>query len=155
MAHRGTHDGSATGTVSEWALVNESPDGFGVRYVKGAQCQVEPGDLVGLLPREQGRLHLCLVRRLTNSGRNHLELGLQELGAEPLIIELAAPPGPPRHALLLPRLPAHGKAAGLIAPPGSVVQGGTLSAGAGRWQIDRRLEGNDRQEVFLLQPIVG
>jgi len=154
VAHRGPH-GPAAGAVSEWALVNESPDGFGVRYVKGAQCQVQPGELVGLLPREQGGIHLCLVRRVTNSGRNRLELGLQELGAQPRLIELSAAPGPARHALLLPRLPAHGTAAGLIVPPSSVVQGGTLSAGAGRWRIERRLEGNDHLEVFLLLPIVG
>jgi len=107
--------------ISEWVLVDESPDGFGVRYVRGDIGAVAVGDIVAIRPRESSRVQICLVRRVSNAGQTRFEIGLQNLSPSGVVVELPASTGGLRgKAILLPRMPAFGNAAGLIAPPESV-----------------------------------
>lgn len=135
--------------VSEWYIVNQSPDGFGLRFTQGEPGHLDVGDLVGLRPRERSRVHICLIRRVNHTGPGRFELGLQELSPLALPIPLAGGDG-----ILLPRLPGFGNAAGLVAP------GGLLRAGAlvtwsrnGRsfhHRLARRVDGNRHTDLFLL-----
>lgn len=148
------HNGPA---VSEWALVDESPDGFGIRYLKGDIGKVEVGDVVGIRPRENSRVQICLVRRVANAGQTRFELGLQNLSPTALVIDLPAANGSKRaKAVLLPRLPAFNNAAGLLSTPGSVPDGLEILYPAGdtrrRLKMAQRIEGNASNEVHLLLP---
>jgi cyclic-di-GMP-binding protein len=141
--------------VSEWYIVNESPDGFGLRYSRGDPGSFDVGDLVGVRPRERSRVHICLIRRVSNSGHGRFELGVQELSPLALPIPLAADPNSnARDAILLPRLPGFGNVSGLAAPAGILFSGGEVIWSRNnlsfRHQLGRRIEGNHRTELFLL-----
>ncbi|MGE5385887.1 MAG: hypothetical protein ACM3SV_08360 [Betaproteobacteria bacterium] len=138
---------------SEWALINESPDGFGIRYLKGEKWNIQAGDLVVLRTREDSRIHACLVRRIANLDHKKLELGLQELSPGADIIKLAS--GEP--ALLMPRLPAFGGNAGLIVRPGSVGENTEIGVDRGngitRWRPSGQAESNGQIEFHVLEPV--
>jgi cyclic-di-GMP-binding protein len=141
--------------VSEWYIVNESPDGFGLRYSRGDSGNFDVGDLVGVRPRERSRVHICMIRRVSNSGHGRFELGLQALSPLALPIPLAATPDSDAHdAILLPRLPGFGNVSGLAAPAGVLSSGGEVIWSRNnlsfRHQLGRRVEGNHRTELFLL-----
>ena len=141
--------------VSEWYIVNESPDGFGLRYSRGDPGNFDVGDLVGVRPRERSRVHICLIRRVSNAGHGRFELGVQELSPLALPIPLTADPAShSREAILLPRLPGFGNASGLAAPAGVLYPGGEVIWSRNnlsfRHQLGRKVEGNHRTELFLL-----
>jgi cyclic-di-GMP-binding protein len=142
--------------VSEWALIDESPDGFGIRYVRGEIGNVEVGDVVAIRPRESSRVQVCLVRRVSNAGQARFELGLQNLAPQAMVVELPASNGAGRaKAVLLPRMPAYGNAPGLLARPGSVEDGLELRCATGNETLNlrplQRIEGNGNNEFHLLQ----
>jgi hypothetical protein len=141
--------------VSEWYIVNESPDGFGLRYSRGDPGHFDIGDLVGVRPRERSRVHICLIRRVNNVGHGRLELGVQELSPLALPIPLtASPDSDSQEAILLPRLPGFGNMSGLAAPAGVLASGGEVIWSRNnlsfRHQLGRRVEGNHKTELFLL-----
>ena len=153
----GERRGVSSPAVSEWALVDESPDGYGIRYLRGDIGNVEVGDIVGIRPRESSHVQICLVRRVSNAGQTRFELGLQNLSPHALVIDLPARAGAVRaKAVLLPRLPAFNNAAGLLSTPGSAPEGlEILYPVAGtriRLKLSQRLEGNARNEFHLLLP---
>lgn len=141
--------------ISEWYIVNESPDGFGLRYSRGDPGNFDVGDLVGVRPRERSRVHICLIRRVSNSGHGRFELGLQELSPLALPIPLGASPNlGARDAILLPRLPGFGNASGLAVPAGILCSGEEIvwsrNNRSFRHQLGERVECNHRTELFLL-----
>lgn len=152
---RRQHDqsGEVPLATSEWALVNESPDGFGVRYLKGEKWSMQAGDLVVLRTREESRIHVCLVRRIANLDQHKLELGLQELAPDARIVNL--PDG--QQAILLPRLPAFQGNAGLIVNADTplpdmqigIERGGTNS----QWRPGKHAESNGRVLFQVLELI--
>ena len=149
--------GISSPAVSEWALVDESPDGYGIRYLRGDIGNVEVGDVVGIRPRESSHVQICLVRRVSNAGQTRFELGLQNLSPRALVVDLPARTGAARaKAVLLPRLPAFNNAAGLLSTPGSVPEGLEIVypvAGTKvRLKLAQRLEGNARNDFHLLLP---
>jgi hypothetical protein len=135
--------------ISEWYIVNQSPDGFGLRYTQGDAGSLDVGDLVGLRPRERSRVHICLIRRVSNTGHGRFELGLQELSPLALPIPLKAGNG-----ILLPRLPGFGNAAGLAAPAGLLSVGSEVAWSRNgrsfRHRLGRRVDGNRHTDLFLL-----
>ena len=147
--------------VSEWAIIDESPDGFGIRYIKGPIRRLEVGELVGLRSREHNRIHLCLVRRASNAGQARFEIGLQDLSPDALVVTLPqtddSQPSPSRKALLLPQLPAYGGVAGIIGIPGSLPPDAEFTYKIGQESIQLRLgrpvEQNSRLEFYLLEKI--
>lgn len=106
--------------ASDWEVLNESPDGFGVRYLGGPRWQAQAGDLVVLRMPEENRVHICLIRRIANRRPNKFDLGLQELSPYARVIQLPAPEGQTsKQAIFLPHLPAFGGNAGLLVRSGS------------------------------------
>jgi hypothetical protein len=162
-AYRRRRDDSSRRTprspaISEWALVDESPDGFGVRYVKGDIGKIEVGDPVAIRPRESSQVQICLVRRVSNAGLGRYELGLQNISPQALVVELPATADKPRaKAVLLPRMPAYGNAAGLLAMPGTLPPALDISYPAGdslrHFSLGPRVDGNANTEFHLLQPV--
>ncbi|MBL8490601.1 MAG: hypothetical protein JNM82_07470 [Rhodocyclaceae bacterium] len=146
--------------MSEWAIVNESPDSYGLRYLQGDPGRLDVGDLVGMRTRESARVHVCLIRRVSNAGQTRLELGVQELAPAAVPVEfLGSTPGEIGRGILLPAMPAHGGGPGLVAPPGSVASGDDVTLRReGRflsYKAGRRLEGGPGLEVFRLEPPRG
>ncbi|MBL8488806.1 MAG: hypothetical protein JNK22_17200 [Rhodocyclaceae bacterium] len=146
--------------LSEWAIENESPDSYGLRFLKGDAGRLEVGDLIGMRPRESARVHVCLVRRVSNAGQTRLELGLQELAPGALAVEfIGSTPGEIGRGILLPAMPAHGRLPGLVAPPGSVATGDDITLrreGSFRsYRAGRCLEACEGVELFGLEPPAG
>jgi len=141
---------------SEWSLVDESPDGFRIRFIKGDKWNIGAGSVVALQPRESSRIHVCLVRRIA-SAQSRLELGLQLLSPQVSIISLPNGGDHATHALFLHSLPAYGKFSGLIVPPGKVKSGQQISFSTlGRTlhrQIGKCIEVNEGLEFVALDPL--
>jgi len=140
---------------SEWALVDQSPDGFLVRYIQGENWKLGVGNVVALQARESGSVHVCLVRRIATTAQGSLELGLQALSPQVSAVDLPGH-GEIRRGIYLHRLPGYGDHPGIIARPGHLASGQKLKlAAAGEpqfWQIGRRLEASEGLEFFALVP---
>jgi len=154
----GSKRGPSSPAVSEWALVDESPDGFGVRYVRGDIAAVEVGDVVALRPRESSQVQICLVKRVSNAGQARFEIGLQNLSPHALVVDLPGRNGGAHpKGILLPRMPILGNAAGLLSQPGSVPDGLELRYPTGGTtvvlRLAQRLDGNSQLDFHLLTPV--
>ncbi len=138
-----------TAPLSEWSLVDESPDGFGVRFIRGELPGIEVGEIVGLRSRERSTVHVCIVRRISNLGSARLELGLQELSSRAAAIAL-----PAGRAILLPAMPGQRGAAGLVSLPGSIKTGATVALPVSDFPaqatVGEVLECNRRCEIRIL-----
>ncbi len=141
---------------SEWSLVDESPDGFRVRFIKGETIKLSAGNVVALQPRESSKVHICLVRRVSSTAAR-LEMGLQLLSPQISAIQvkhqnLAAIP-----AIFLHSLPAYGRFSGVIVAPGKFKTGQKISFDSlGRSvqrQIGKCIEANEGLEFFALDPL--
>lgn len=141
--------------ISEWVIVDQSPDGFGIRYAAGEVSRLEVGELVGLRPRERDQMHVCLVRRISNAGAARFELGLQELSPSMIRGELLQRGAPPAGALYFPALPGFNGVPGLLAPPELIREGQQLTlrseAGQQPIRVIRTLERHPRCGLFLVQ----
>lgn len=135
---------------SEWAVLDESPDGFGLRYLRGEAHEIQVGQLVGLRLRERDPLTVCRVRRVVNAGLARLEVGLQTLAPRAIPLTIGSVP-----AVLLPSLPARTGAAGLIVPAGSAIGGEPVEDPQSRqaWHAERRLEMHPHYEIWRLEPL--
>lgn len=102
---------------SEWSLIDESPDGFRLRFIKGEKSNLGSGDVAALQPRESSKIHVCLVRRISTS-QVRLELGLQLMSPQVSVVDVVTENEGERRAIFLHSLPAYGKFSGLIVPPG-------------------------------------
>lgn len=151
----GRHE-SGDFSASEWSLVDEGPDGFLIRYIKGEKSKIGVGDLVALQPRESSQTHLCLIRRIASTAAR-LELGLQLLSPQVSVVNVMTGHHPATRAIFLHSLPAYGSFAGLIAPPGKFVArqkitfnvlGQTLHR-----QIGKCIEGNEGLEFVALDSL--
>lgn len=142
--------------TSEWALLDQSPDGFRIAYVTGETWPIEVGDLVCLRPHEENAGHYCLVRRVSVGEKEQLVLGLQELAADarPVVLWNDGDDDKSR-AILLPRLPAYGDQAGIIAWPGVLRAGQEVRCtdreGGLSLSIGPCLEASDRLELFAVE----
>lgn len=145
-----------TPTVSEWAIVDESPDGFGLRFLRGDVRRIDVGDIVAFRPRERGKTHLCLVRRITNAGPAQLELGLQELSPSAHSVALVPANGEAMVAIYLPKMPAYRGITGLVVPAGALPAGQTVTlAAAGkktRMTAARVIQGSATTTLLQLDP---
>ena len=143
-------------TSSEWALVDESPDGFRLRFIKGEKKTLGAGDIVALQPRESSKIHVCLVRRIASS-QVRLEIGLQLMSPQVSVVEVVGADAQESRAIFLHSLPAYGKFAGLIIPP-RIYRAGEriviqLPGRALHRQLGSCLEANDGLEFFTLEHI--
>ncbi|AXS79652.1 hypothetical protein [Dechloromonas sp. HYN0024] len=138
---------------SEWAMIDESPDGFLLRFIKGEKRNLGTGDIVALQPRESSKIHVCLVRRISSSDVR-LELGLQLMSPQVSVVDIMADETPEQRAVFLHSLPAYGKHAGLIAAPGACRTGQKimlkLPGQSLHRQIGACMEANEGLEFFAL-----
>ena len=150
------HDGARSFVPSEWSLIDQSPDGFLVRFIQGENWKVGVGNIVALQPRESSKVHVCIVRRIATNTQGRLELGLQALSPQVSVVDLPGI-GELRRAIYLHRLPAYGDRPGIVARPGQLASGQKLNLAAyGKtqlWQIGRRLEASEGLEFFALVPL--
>ncbi len=141
--------------ASEWAMVDESPDGFRLRFIKGEKWQIGVGDVVALQPRESSKVHVCLVRRITSTN-NRLELGLQLMSPQVSVAELIVDEAPGPRVIFLHSLPAYGRFPGLIVPPASIRSGDLVTLRMPGRNIEHRIgkcmEANDGLEFYALEP---
>jgi hypothetical protein len=141
---------------SEWALIDESPDGFRLRFIKGEKSSMGAGDIVALQPRESSKIHVCLVRRISSS-HVRLELGLQLMSPQVSVVDIVAEDSPEQRAVFLHSLPAYGKYSGLITAPGAFQTGQKIMVKLpGRSlhrQIGACMEANEGLEFFALDQL--
>lgn len=117
--------------TSEWGILDESPGGFGLRYLSGQTQHVRVGELVAIRPRERAAVLLGIARRAVNRGTSDFDLGLEVIAASAIPTEVSLPDafglGKRQVAVLLvPRLPMLDGRPGLIAsiddvPPGTLI----------------------------------
>ena len=141
---------------SEWSLIDQSPDGFLVRFIQGENWKIGVGNIVALQPRESSKVHVCLIRRIATNTDGRLELGLQALSPQISVIDLPGH-GEIRRGIYLHRLPGYGDRPGIIARPGHLASGHKIKLAAygetQLWQIGRRLEASEGLEFFALVPL--
>lgn len=142
--------------TSEWSLVDESPDGFRIRFIRGETTKVTAGELVALQPRESSKTHICLVRRIS-SAATRLELGLQLLSPQVSVVNVLSKGAPVCRAIFLHSLPAYGKFSGLIAESDQLSTGQTIHFETlGRTlhrQVGVSLEHSEGLSVFALDTL--
>jgi len=117
--------------TSEWAIGNESPGGFSLQYIAGNAAPVRVGEVVGLRPRDQSIVHICLTRRVVTGDLQSLELGLQNLapGGMPTMVSLENTDRQGRkqvkavRVIVLSKLPSAGNGPALIAPAQAIQPG--------------------------------
>lgn len=143
--------------VSEWLISDESPDGFGIRYVSGSMSALEVGQIVGIRPRERSRVHVCQIRRIANGGQGRIDVGLQEIGPRAQVFSL--PPACGGRGLFVPRMQAFGDAAGIVVPLGAIPLGATIRLPLdGRlctWIVRRHAAQSPGCDLLLLEPVSG
>lgn len=141
---------------SEWALIDESPDGFRLSYIKGEKSNMGAGEIVALQPRESSKIHVCLVRRISSS-HVRLEVGLQLMSPQVSVVDVVAENMPEQRAVFMHSLPAYGKFSGLITAPGAYRTGQKILVKLpGRTlhrQIGSCMEANEGLEFFALDPL--
>ena len=140
-------------TSSEWAMIDESPDGFLLRFIKGEKRNLGAGDLVARQPRESSKIHVCLVRRISSS-QIRLEVGLQLMSPQVSVVDIVAEETPDQRDVFLHNLPAYGKFSGLITAPGAYRTGQKvmvkLPGRSLHRQIGTCMEANEGLEFFAL-----
>jgi hypothetical protein len=138
---------------SEWSLIDESPDGFRLRFIKGEKSNLGSGDVAALQPRESSKIHVCLVRRISTS-QVRLELGLQLMSPQVSVVDVVAENEGEQRAIFLHSLPAYGKFSGLIVPPGIFRTEQTIMLKLPGRSLHRKIgtcmEANEGLEFFAL-----
>lgn len=142
--------------ISEWSIVNESPDGFGIRFLGGTRPPLDIGDLTILRPREHNQVCVCLVRRISHAA-GHLEIGLQQLCAQATVVNLPSEDISAfgQQAILLLQLPGFGNASGVIAATGLLKPHTVITEAAEgvvkRFKLGSRVASSTAIEFHLLQ----
>ncbi len=142
--------------ASEWSIVNESPDGFGIRFLGGTRPPLDIGDLTILCPREHNQVCVCIVRRISHAA-GHLEIGLQQLCGQAGVVNLPSDDISAfgQQAILLPQLPGFGNASGVIAAAGLLKPHTIITAAAAggdkRYKLGSRVASSTAIEFHLLQ----
>lgn len=113
--------------ISEWQVINESPDGYSLMHVSGATDTLRVGDIVAVHPQEgeqaeAGIWLICIVRWALTESHEHIEVGVQVLAPCGVPAELAhgGAHGTRTDAILLPRTPPVRPLQALIVPSGSI-----------------------------------
>ena len=108
---------------TEWMVVNESPTGYAIMQVTGAAANLGPGIALALRRSEDEQWTICVVRWIRTETPEQVELGLQVVAnsAKPVTVGFrnSAKAQPMKPALVLPPLPALGKAQSILAPGGT------------------------------------
>ena len=148
------HAALASDTVdegSEWTILDESPDGFGLRLARGNVKGIQVGELVGMRPRERETLHVCLIRRVVYGGASRLEMGVQEVGPVAHPLTLTIEQNRPVPALFFPTLPAYRNVPGLMIEAHTAEPGDPIRTPTGQLlTVSRPLEQDHRYQLWEL-----
>lgn len=114
--------------VSEWMVINESPDGYSLMHVAGHTHRLRVGDIAAIQPtgeraEKNAVWHICLVRWALSENPEHIELGLQLLASHALAAQIIVPGASQAQklpALIVPAAPP------LRPTQAMIVQTGTL-----------------------------
>jgi len=114
--------------TSEWGILDESPGGFGLRYLSGQAQHVRVGQIVAARPRERASILLCITRRAVNRSHSDFDLGLEIISPSAITTEISLPDtlGFGRRqvpVLLLPKVPSLNGRPALLAPIGEAAPG--------------------------------
>ncbi len=151
------------GEASQWAIHNESPYGLALSYLRGDTRRIHVGELVAMTSESRAQSALCVVRRLVNRWQEGLELGVQVLAPRALAATVTVR-GAESHAqerseriLVLPAMPVHGDASGILAPIGALATGNRFSAQSRGeptvLRVGRRIELLASCELFTLEQV--
>ena len=161
---RRTDDRPVKVDTSEWAIGNESPGGFSLQYIAGNAAPVRVGEVVGLRPRDQSVVHICLTRRVVTGDLQSLELGLQNLapGGMPTMVSLESTDKHGKkqvkavRVIVLAKLPSASEGPALIAPAQTIRPGVSVylqqRKGPLRLWVSKPVEQCPGCEVFALIP---
>lgn len=113
----------------EWSIINESPLGYGLRFVSGTTGALFAGQLVGVRPHSGGPMLVGVLQRLHTGPRRSVEIGVEILAARPVRVTI------PRdddgmesiQALLLARSAQLNNQLAMAAEPGRLRPGVTFS----------------------------
>lgn len=110
--------------LGEWSIINESPLGYGLRFVSGTVGHLFAGQLVGVRPHAGGPMQIGALQRLHTGPRRSVEIGVEVLAARPVRVTI------PRsehheaiHALLLARSSQLNNQLAMAAEPGRLKPG--------------------------------
>ncbi|MDR2364620.1 MAG: hypothetical protein LBD68_02025 [Zoogloeaceae bacterium] len=108
--------------ISQWMIINESPDGYALMHLSGTIGHVRIGDVVALRPDASPDWLVCLVRWAISENPEHIEIGLQIVALDAIPVTLVDDESRfvRTPILLLPEYPSLRKASALIAPTGAV-----------------------------------
>ncbi|HEX5127150.1 MAG TPA: hypothetical protein VFW00_10460, partial [Rhodocyclaceae bacterium] len=119
--------GKGLSVSSEWAIVDQSPSGFGLRHLSGNAGSITVGELVAMRPAESSSVYICVARRARSISTTELELGLETLCQQgvPASMNKTMPKGQQIAVpvLLMPKVAKLNGGPGLIAPIGDVKPG--------------------------------
>jgi hypothetical protein len=106
------------GAANEWAVLNESPEGYALRYLSGSVGAARVGDLVVIRTRDHDRMFPCLVRWVRSEPGENLEIGLQQLRGQftPATFRRAQGRHYGQVPILAAPVPAAGKRLAVVAP---------------------------------------
>jgi len=71
--------GPSPAGANEWAVLNESPEGYALRYLSGSVAAARVGDLVAIHTRDHGKVFACVIRWVRSEPGENLEIGLQQM----------------------------------------------------------------------------
>ncbi|MDR0673907.1 MAG: hypothetical protein LBF93_09730 [Zoogloeaceae bacterium] len=110
--------------ISQWMIINESPDGYALMHMSGTIGHVRIGDVVALRPDANPGWLVCLVRWAISENPEHIEIGLQivALDAIPATLVDNESRFVRTPLLLLPEYPSLRSASALIAPVGAITE---------------------------------
>ncbi len=138
--------------VSQWEIFDRSEHGMGLEQLSEAPVAIEVGEVLAIMPNEDGELHLGISRRTRYRNSHETELGI-ELLCRPELAARFKPPGrgargeerQPVPIIFLPSVAKLGGAAALLAPhdlvePGTVIALPNRGGGSSRFESAERVE---------------
>lgn len=117
--------GEAPG-MSEWMVINESPEGYALMHMSGHTQNLRVGDIVAMQATDDRvqppqTWHICLIRWAISENPEHIEIGLQILAPKAVAVEVATPTrleSGKAAALILPATPPLRPHQSLVVPTG-------------------------------------
>jgi hypothetical protein len=99
--------------LSEWMVINESPDGYALMHMTGQTHRLRVGDIAAIQPtgehaEKDPTWHICMVRWAVSENPEHIEIGLQLLASQAVAAQLILPGTDEAQnipALVLPKAP--------------------------------------------------
>lgn len=113
--------------LSEWMVINESPDGYALMHMAGEPGELRVGDIVALRPMGDSAdacqdWQVSIIRWALSENPEHIELGLQILSSRAMAAEAVLAAGEKRTkvpALILPATPPLKPEKSLVLPTGA------------------------------------